>query len=801
MNEINNSINNIPIVALRGLVVFPRMILHFDVGREKSINAIKYAMEKSKMIFLVSQKNITCDNPMEEDLNRVGVFAEIKQMIKIPNSNNMRVVVEGGERAFLMHLESMTPYLSGTVIECHSSEPTAKQKAKEDGYIRNAKKLFEEYSSIVPKIPSDVIVNVLACDNADELSDLIASNTSFSYQTKQLVLEELKPIKRISLLCTELSKELKALNIELEIQEKLQKRVEENQREYYLREEMKVIADELGDGEDNFEERDKYVAKIKKLAVCDEIKEKLLKEADRLFKMPSGSHEGTVVRTYLDTCLEIPFGVYSKENYDTKRARKILDKDHYGLDKVKQRIVESIAVRKLAPDINGQIICLAGPPGVGKTSIAKSLAKALGREYQRVSLGGVHDESDIRGHRKTYIGSMPGRIISAVKNSKVMNPLILLDEIDKLGFDVKGDPASALLEALDPEQNNTFTDHFIDFPVDLSKVMFITTANDLSTVPEPLLDRMEVIELGSYTHNEKFNIAKQHLVKKQMVRHGLDAKHFKITNEALDILIENYTKEAGVRNLEREIANACRKAAMTIVNDENAKFSLTKKNIEEVLGAPKYKNDIVQEKNEIGVVNGLAWTRVGGTMLPIEIASLDGDGKIQMTGSLGDVMVESAKTAVSYIRSKTQLFGVNPDFYKKKDIHIHAPESAIPKDGPSAGIAITSAIISELTSSPIDSTIAMTGEISLKGKVLPIGGLREKTMAAYRAGMKTVIFPFDNISDLDEVDREVKKSLNFVPVKNYEEVANVIFGKKAGKGHISAKILPKEIEQNNVITQ
>lgn len=802
MSDMIHTHHNMPIIALRGLVVFPKMVLHFDVGRSRSVKALKYAMDHGQRIFLTAQKDVACDEPGENDLFSLGVLAQVKQMMKIPSTETMRVVVEGEARAYLTYLDTQNPFLSGCVAECEAPAVSSRLEAVREAYIRMAKTKFETYAAMMPKVSSDVVVQVIAEEAPGGLADLIASNTNLDYKIKQGILEELNPVKRLISLCMELEKEIEALKLEIEIQDKLQEQIDRNQREYYLREEMRVIADELGEGENPPEEADVYKQKIAALPLNDEIKEKLLKECSRLMKMPSGSHEGTVVRNYLDTCLELPFHTMTKESVQLEKARKLLDREHYGLDKVKERILESLAVRKLAPEMNGQIICLAGPPGVGKTSIAKSLAKAMNRNYVRVSLGGIRDESDIRGHRKTYIGSMPGRIISALKNAKSMNPLILLDEVDKLASDNHGDPSAALLEALDPEQNSTFTDHYIDFPVDLSKVMFVTTANDLNRIPAPLLDRMEVIELYSYTHEEKFQIAKKHLVKKQMSRHGLSGKQMRITDEALHLLIDRYTREAGVRGLERQIAAVCRKAAAAVAADDTYRFQLNRNNLEAVLGPQKYKEDFTALEDEVGVVNGLAWTSVGGTMLPIEISAFPGTGKLKLTGNLGDVMQESAETAFSYIRSRAALLGVDPDFYKTKDIHIHAPESAIPKDGPSAGVAITTALVSELTGNPVNHTVAMTGEITLKGKVLPIGGLKEKSMAAYRTGIQKVIIPYDNAGDLAEIDPAVKEKVQFFPVKTYEQVLEIAFNVfPQGKKKHQNVILPGDVKPTGAIAQ
>lgn len=794
---------NMPVIALRGLVVFPGMILHFDVGRNKSVAALKEAMGRDQKIFLAAQRDVTADDPDVDGIYKMGVIARIKQMVKIPNSENMRVVVEGIQRAALEALDQKDPYLNGTVTLVEDTKAGARLTAVQEGYIRTAKSDFEKYYTMISKLSSEVIVKVMSLKDPGELADYICSNTLMEYESKQIVLEQRNPVNRLKLLCVELKKEIASLSLEIEIQEKLQVEIDKNQREYYLREEMRVIANELGEGENNFDEAQEYKKKVNAMNTGDEVRKKLIKECDRLQKMPGGSHEGTVVRNYLDVCLDLPLGVQTPDGIDLEKARKVLDREHYGLDKVKTRIVESLAVRKLSPDIGGQIICLIGPPGVGKTSIAKSLAKSMGRKYARISLGGVTDESEIRGHRRTYIGAMPGRMIAALKQVKSMNPLILLDEIDKLGNDVKGDPASALLEALDPEQNACFTDRYIDFPVDLSKVMFVTTANDRSSIPAPLLDRMEVIELYSYTHEEKFQIAKKHLIKKQAARHGLTAKNVKIFDDALRLMIDGYTREAGVRSLERMISSVMRKAAAAIVSGETEKFLLSKNNIEDILGPEKFKKEAASALDEVGTVNGLAWTSVGGTLLPIEITALDGTGKIELTGNLGDVMKESAKTAVSFVRSKASAYKIQNDFYKTRDIHIHAPESAIPKDGPSAGVAITTALISELTGTPIHHDVAMTGEISLKGKVLAIGGLKEKSMAAYRAGISKVIIPYDNKSDLTELDDAVKRSVEFFPVRTYDEVVRIALCSEAGHDgkEKKTKLIQDAKRSPDVITQ
>lgn len=793
MNESNeNLFLELPIIPLRGIVVFPKMVLHFDVGRKKSIKALQKAMDDDQKVFLVCQKDASVDEPNIDDMYDVGVICTIRQMMRIPGSENMRVVVEGDERATLYSFTSVKPYIGGLVEIAGDNNSNLEISDDEDkAYQRIIKREFERYASLMPKISNEVIAKVISIKNSGELADFVCSNTFLDYYEKQDVLSALDPSERICQLVVYLKKENNALEIESEIQEKVQNEIDKSQREYYLREEMKVISEALGESDNPLEEAEEYKSKVSALKCSDDIKEKLLKECDKLAKMPSGSHEGTVERNYLDKCLEIPFGKYTKDSINLEKSRKILDKEHYGLDKVKERIIDSLAVYKRNPEFNGQILCLAGPPGVGKTSIVKSLAKSMGRKYVRIALGGIHDEAEIRGHRKTYIGSMPGRIVESVIKSGVMNPIILLDEIDKVGNDFKGDPSSALLEALDPEQNNSFADHYIEFPLDLSRVLFITTANDVSAIAGPLYDRMEVIELNSYTALEKFYIAKKHLVKKEMIKHSLTSKEFKISDDAINILIENYTREAGVRTLEKQIATLCRKATVSLESGAKS-FKVTDKNIEEYLGKKKFSDDLVSKEDQVGTVNGLAWTSVGGTMLPIEVSVLNGTGKIELTGNLGDVMKESAKTAVSYIRSKASEYGIDEDFYKNKDIHIHAPEAAVPKDGPSAGLAITTAIVSELTGIAIKSNVAMTGEISLKGKALAIGGLKEKSMAAYKAGCDTVIIPQDNKKDLDEISDEVKQVIDFISVKNFDEVLPIAL--------VSKPIKKKEVKENLIVT-
>ncbi len=784
----DESLRLMPAVALRGLVVFPGMFIHFDVGREKSINALKKAMDTDQEIFLITQKDVSEDDPDFSGLYEIGVVASVKQVLKLPGkSGNVRVAVEGLYRAKLVEgmVASNGSHLKALIFPVKEPSIRADKVDYAKALVRHAKDVFAAYSDFAPQMPADLITNVMQETDPGKLADYVAGNIMLEYEDRQRILDIINPIRRAEELCVLLANESDLLSIEAEISDKVQEAIDKNQREYYLREQIKIISQELGGGASHEEELSEFREKIFYLNASDEVKEKLFKECDKLEKYSPSSPEAAVSRNYIEACLELPWGNFSKENSDVKKSAKVLDNDHYGLEKVKKRILEYLAVRALAPDIKGQIICLVGPPGVGKTSVARSIARATGRSYARISLGGVKDEAEIRGHRKTYIGSMPGRIINALKQAGTSNPLILLDEIDKLSSDYKGDPTSALLEVLDPEQNNSFRDHYIELPYDLSKVMFITTANVRSNIPEPLQDRMEIIELGSYTFEEKFQIAKKHLLPKQIKRHGLTAKQLKITDKALALIIEGYTREAGVRALEQQIASVCRKAAMQIVSDGALKVTVKPEDVENLLGSRKFRNDTIIKENEVGVVNGLAWTAVGGDMLEIEAAVLEGSGKLELTGSLGDVMQESAKAAVSYIRSKADDLPVSATFYKDKDIHIHVPEGATPKDGPSAGVTIATALVSALSGRKVRKDVAMTGEITLRGRVLPIGGLKEKSMAAYRAGIKTVVIPYDNIADLDEVDPKVKEAITFVPVKTISAVWDVALEKsqeeKGGK--------------------
>lgn len=766
-----------PAIALRGLVVFPKINIQFEVSRKKSIAALKNVLSGNKLIFLVTQKDDNVAEPNCKDLYRYGVVAEVRQSVEI-SDNSTRVLVEGLYRARLVDIIDDNPYLVAQIKPAPETQNISKNDVELKAVSRVVKELFEEYSYLGPKISDDVVEKILNEKDPLRLLRGLILTVPLSVEDKALLLEENHIVSKLGIMSAMLSREVEVLELENHIHERVRNQINVSQREMYLREQLKAISHQLGEDGEQVDEQDNYVKRIQQLKLNEETQALLLKEAERLNKMSSSSQEAFVIRNYLDNVLDLPWNTLTKDRPDFNKVKEILDKDHYGLEKVKDRILENIAVRKLKPDVKGQIICLVGPPGIGKTSIGKSIAKALNKNYQRVSLGGVRDESDIRGHRKTYVGAMPGRIINAMKLAKSRNPVILLDEIDKMTRDMRGDPSSALLEVLDSEQNNAFRDHYIEVPFDLSDVMFITTANTTQTIDAPLLDRMDVIELTSYTREEKFHIAKEHLVPKQLKLNGLKASMMKISDAALYVLIDNYTKEAGVRTLERFISKLCRKTAKAIVSEEKKSVRISEKNIEEYLGAKKYTDDNLSEKNEIGMVNGLAWTSVGGVVMPLEVSVFDGKGTIETTGSLGDVMKESAKIAVSYVRSIADKYGISHEFYKEKDIHIHAPEGATPKDGPSAGVTMTTALVSALTNIPVRHDVAMTGEITLHGKVLPIGGLREKTMAAYKAGMKIVVIPLGNKSDLEEVDDVVKENIKFIYAENITDVLDVALENK-----------------------
>lgn len=769
MNDTPNIVE-LPVLPLKGLVVFPDMILHFDVGRKRSKAAVEAAMLNNQEIFVTTQKLTSVNRPKLDDVYKVGVICNITQIVN-QQEDIIRVTIQGKYRGILKEITTDTNCLFAKVEEVPRSEITDSEKG--DALVRAAKNVFEQYISITPSFSTDYLYKLSLCKDASEIADYIASNIITDYTNKQTILNIFDIEARLEALIELLLEEINVIEIENDIVEKARQNIEKNQRDYFLREQLAVIQEELGEQDNPESESEEYKKKILDLHLDEEIEKTLLKECAKLQKMGYSNQEATVIRTYLDTCLDLPWNKFTTDKLEIHKVRKSLHKEHYGLNKVKDRIIEQLAVKILNRKNNSQIICLVGPPGVGKTSIAQSIAKAIGKNSARIALGGIHDEAEIRGHRKTYIGSMPGRIINAMRSAKSMNPLIILDEVDKLGQDYKGDPTSALLEVLDSEQNSTFVDHYLEIPFDLSNVMFITTANDLSLIPAPLRDRMDIIELPSYTREEKLNIAKKHLIKKQLELNGLDKTQFKISSKGIYSLIDYYTREAGVRSLERTIASLMRKSAVKILMEEVDSVSITDKNVQEFLGAYKFTDDTKSKRNEVGVVNGLAWTSVGGTLLPIEVALMPGKGNIQLTGSLGEVMQESAKIAITCIRTMSEKYIINNDFYRKNDIHLHAPEGAVPKDGPSAGVTMATAIFSALTNMPVRSDVAMTGEITLRGKVLPIGGLREKSMAAYRNGMKTVIIPYDNIKDLEEVDDVVKEKVEFKPVKHITEVLEI----------------------------
>ena len=762
---------HLPTIALRGLVVFPNNLVHFEVGREKSIAAVEWAMANNSNVFLVAQKSMDTTEPQQADLFSYGVVAEVKQVLRV-SGDLVKVLVEGKYRAKLSALDASGDFLLSEVRPAPVRAGKADDAVETEALLRALKAGFDEYLGMNPRLGKDVVFAIVSSDDPAFLSEYMPANLLFRYEDKQAVMDEGTLNGRLKKLIEMLRRECQVMKIEKEIAEKVNESMDKNQRDYYLHEQLHIISDELGEGDDTHAEADEYRRRITGLHLAEDSEKKLLKEVDRLAKMQGSNQEATVIRTYLDTCLDLPWNTFTVDDLDISRAQQILDRDHYGLKKVKDRILETLAVRKLAPDVKAQIICLVGPPGVGKTSIARSIAESLGRKYVRISLGGVRDEAEIRGHRRTYIGAMPGKIITAMISAKSANPLMLLDEIDKLAGDFRGDPAAALLEALDPEQNSTFNDHFIDIPFDLSHVLFITTANDLGSIPGPLRDRMDVIELPSYTRVEKYNIARKHLLPKQLKACGLTGK-VTLSQSALYGIIDGYTREAGVRNLERTITSVLRKCARKIAAGEVESVSVTGTMLEQLLGPRFVKPDFLNRTNAVGIANGLAWTSVGGETLPIEVQVMDnGSGKITVPGSLGDVMKESAQLAVTWVRVHAAEYGIDPEKLKKCDLHIHAPEGAVPKDGPSAGVTLTTALVSCLSGIPVRGDVAMTGEITLHGNVLPIGGLREKSMAAYREGMKTVLIPKDNEPDLYEVDDEVKKNLTFLPMQSLTQVLN-----------------------------
>ena len=757
----------VPVLTLRGLTVFPQLLLHFDVGRDASIRALEEAMDENREIFLVTQRDLTVEDPKERDLYAVGTVAEIKQILRLPE-NGVRVMVAGRSRGRILRVVSSDPYLTAEVALI-PEPPMKENSSRTEAVIRQVYHCLERYTELSDRVAPEIYLKLLASDDPAYIADYAAQHLPLRFEDKQAVLEELRPARRLDRLCRILSREVEILEVESELASKIHEQVAANQRDYFLREQLRVIQRELGEGEED-DEIAEYRFRIARTKLSNEVREKLLKEVGHLEKQPYNSSESAVLRGYLDTCLELPWQVKTKERVNVQTVSRALDADHYGLTKVKERILEFVAVRQLAPDVKGQIICLVGPPGVGKTSIAISVARAMNRKLARISLGGIRDEADIRGHRKTYVGAMPGRIIAGIRQAGSANPVLLLDEIDKVGSDHRGDPAAALLEVLDGEQNSAFRDHYLELPFDLSDVMFITTANTTNTIPRPLLDRMEVIELSGYTDKEKLQIAKKHLLPKELKRHGLTRAQLKISDGGLNELITGYTKESGVRLLERKLAAVCRKCAVQIVKNDVKQISITEANLKDLLGERRYKKETVSPQPLVGVVNGLAWTSVGGELLEVEANAVPGTGKVVLTGNLGDVMKESAKAALSYIRSRAAQLGIDPDFHSTKDIHVHFPEGAVPKDGPSAGVAITTAMVSALTGIPVRQDLAMTGEVTIRGRVLAIGGLREKTMAALRNQITTVIIPAENEKDLEDIDQTVRSALNFIFVKQADAV-------------------------------
>lgn len=767
--KVERNILHLPAIALRGLVVFPNNLLHFEVGRDKSIAAVEWAVRNKSEVFLIAQKDMKAEDPKAEEMYQYGVVAEIKQVMRV-SDDLVRILVEGKFRAKRTELDTEGSFLLASVRPAPVRPIKAEEETEAEALLRNVKTSFDAVLSMNPRISKDVVFAVTSNNDPAFLCEYIPANLLFRFEDKQAVMEESTLIGRLRLLVERLHRERRMLEIDKEIAQKVDEAMDKNQRDYYLHEQMHMISQELGEDDDTTAEAEEYRRRIQELHLDEEREKKLLKEVDRLAKMQSSNQEGTVIRTYLDTCLDLPWNSFTEDDLDIAKAQRILDRDHYGLKKVKDRILEVLAVRKLTPDVKGQIICLVGPPGVGKTSIARSVAACMDRNFARMSLGGVHDEAEIRGHRRTYIGAMPGRIISAINTAKSSNPVILLDEIDKLAGDYRGDPSSALLEVLDPEQNKTFKDNYLDIPFDLSNVLFITTANDASHIPGPLYDRMDVIELPSYTRVEKFNIARRHLLPKQLKNNGLESR-VTMAPAALYEIIDGYTREAGVRTLERTITAVLRKCAQKIAAGEKDKINVTPAMVKAMLGPEKVKPTFISRTDAVGIANGLAWTSVGGEMLPIEVSIIpNGSGKVEITGSLGDVMKESAHLALTYARVHAETYHIAPDKFKNTDIHIHAPEGAVPKDGPSAGVTLTTALISALSEIPVRHDLAMTGEITLHGNVLPIGGLKEKSMAAFREGISTVLIPEANKPDLYEVDEEVKKAVKFIPVSDLSQV-------------------------------
>ncbi len=792
MSELYYS-GKMPVLALRGIAIFPEQTVHFDVGRVKSALALEAAMKADQTLLLVPQKDIMQDDPTVEGLYPIGTVVKIKQVLKAQN-DNIRVLVNGLYRAKISQVLQNEPYMSASVESV--PELSAQETVRTKAMRREANTLYGSYVELIERPAQVVQLRMLASDSCGYLADTIAQNSGIDYPEKAKLLCQLHPVRRLEMAMHMLRDEIQMLQIESDIQEKTRANMDQNQRDYYLREQMKAIQDELGEGDD-YSEFAEYEKQILLLNLPEASEQKLLKDLQRLKKQPFGSAEASVLRNYLDTVLELPWNLRTKERVDVNAAKKILNRDHFGLEKVKERILESIAVRQIAPEMPPQILCLVGPPGVGKTSIAYSIARSLNRKMARIALGGVHDEADIRGHRKTYVGAMPGRILTALVQADSANPVLLLDEVDKMGSDYRGDPSAALLEVLDSEQNKTYRDHFLEIPFDLSDVMFITTANTLDTVPRPLLDRMEVIEIGSYTDEEKVFIAKDHLLPKQLVKHGLKKNQLRVSDDAIREVIRCYTRESGVRNLERCIAEICRKTDMRLLAEDAPKrIQVTGSNLEEFLGVRKFLPDRIHGSDQVGIVTGLAWTSVGGETLEVEVNVMEGSGKLELTGNLGDVMKESVHAAVSYIRANAQKLKISEDFYKTKDIHVHFPEGAVPKDGPSAGVTVCTAMVSALTGVSVRRDVAMTGEISIRGRVLPIGGLKEKTMAALRHGVHTVIIPKANEKDLEEIDQTVRSALNFVTAENVQTVLETALNHHSGSAAPILGEIPVKPQKN-----
>ncbi len=790
MNKSNKE--KLPVLPLRGVLVFPNMVLHLDVGRERSVSALERAMMKDNRILLVAQKNSKVDEPSQSELYEVGTVAEVKQMIKLPGGT-IRVLVEGLTRARVLELYTEELFLEA---ELELIEDSTKRTAEIEALMRSLLHQFEQYIKSSRKVPPETLTTVSEIEEPGRFSDVVASHLSMKIHQKQEILEAVDPRDRLESLNEIMSREMEILEIERKINLRVRKQMEKTQKEYYLREQMKAIQKELGEKDERMAEAEEYRDKIAEAELPGDIEEKALKEVERLEKMPPAAAEGTVIRTYLDWLLELPWGAETTDRLDLERAEEILDEDHYGLEKVKERIIEYLAVRQLAEKLKGPILCLIGPPGVGKTSLAKSVARALERNFVRISLGGVRDEAEIRGHRRTYIGALPGRIIQGMREAKSKNPVFLMDEIDKMSTDFRGDPSAALLEVLDPEQNNSFSDHYIEMPFDLSQVMFITTGNTTYNIPQPLLDRMELIHIPGYTEEDKVEIARQYLIPKQLEEHGLTDQHLEISEGSLRRVIREYTREAGVRNLERSISAICRKVAREVVKDRKKHVKITRQNLQKYMGIPRYRYGAAEKQDEIGVATGLAWTEGGGDLLSIEITLMKGKGKMTLTGQLGDIMQESAKAAMSYIRSRAESLGLDENFYEEIDIHIHVPEGAIPKDGPSAGIAMATALASALTKMPVRNDVTMTGEITLRGRVLPVGGVKEKMLAAHRAGIKYMLMPAENRRDLSDIPQNVRRKVEVKMVEHMDEVLEMALAKPERSGSEQQKA--RSIKENEL---